>query len=665
MNRVFYISLFFILYLGFHEVRGQASDRLLSKPLSDRNINYDIKAKLDEDKNQLQATQTIYFTNHSPVPIQTLQFYMYLNAFKHTETSFLKGVSNIFGQSFTDRKPSEWGWVHIESIQRGEAGISEKTQYVQYDDGNIQDESVLEVRLERPILPGEKATFYVKWKAQIPKTIARSGHSRDFYFMCHWFPQLGVFQPDDAGVWGWNCHQFVRQNEFYADFGVYNVEITLPEKFVVGASGFLAAEKKNTDGTITRNYVAEDVIDFAWSAYPDFQVLVDKWKHVDIRLLVSPEHKYMGKRYLHAVKFALEYLEKHVGSYPYPYLTIVDPPLHGLRSGMMEYPTLITTGTIYGTPSCVRYMESLVIHEFTHQYFMQMLASNEKEEPWLDEGFVTYFEDRIIDSLYGKKTSLVDIGWAHYGSRELSRLEYTRMRNVREGAPARPGKEFNEGGFKPLIYSKTATTLSTLEQMIGQKKMDTLIHTYFEKWKFKHPKGNDFLSILKEQLATLNDTSLAKSATELFINGIYGSLLLDYSVIGISSEKLPEPQGIFGQNPDVFEYKTGGESPKWLSSIQLSRNGDWIVPVEVVVIFEDGKKESFIWDGKEGIKIIKFTHNHKVISAYIDPNQKISLDINLNNNSMTLKPERVSLWKYALKGFFWVQNLLQALTFLS
>lgn len=122
--------------------------------------------------------------------------------------------------------------------------MTENLKYIQCDDGNLNDQSVIEVLLNDIIAPGDTAIFHLKWKAKIPKTIARCGYSKDFYFLCHWFPQLGVYEKNDNGLWGWNCHQFLRSTEFYADFGNYNIEITADEKFVVGASGCLISEIK-------------------------------------------------------------------------------------------------------------------------------------------------------------------------------------------------------------------------------------------------------------------------------------------------------------------------------------------------------------------------------------------------------------------------------------
>jgi hypothetical protein len=666
MNALF--QCFFLVFLWFvTQNNGIAQcNPYFQQPLSVRPTNYDISLTLNDATKIVDATQSIRFANRTPAPIQQLRFYMYFNSFKNSESTFLKGAPNIFGQSFNDRTQEEWGWIDIQKIER-ENGVdlSNNMHYIQLDDDNTADQSVLEVTLDKPIMPGETAVFKLKWQAHVPKTIARAGYNRDFYLFCHWFPQLGVFEKNKQGQWDWNCHQFFRSTEFYADFGVYDVHITAADKFVMGASGCLISEKKNGNGTTTRHYHVEDVIDFAWSIYPDFLVQEDRWKDVQIRVLIPPEHEALGIRYRTALKFALDYLEKHVGKYPYPSITVVDPPFHGLRSGLMEYPTLVTVGTFYGMPENIRITESLVVHEFVHQYFMGMVASNEKEEPWLDEGFVTYFEDRIIDAAYGDKKALVDLFGYRFDNRELSRLEYTTMSNPREGIIARPAWLFSESNRKSLIYSKTATALRTLQALVGDEKMDEIIKAYFEKWKFRHPKGEDFKAVLKAELTTLPDTLYAHKVYDLFEKSIYDAIVLDYSVSHISNDVLFAPQGIFGKNTADIQYKDGRGARQSLSEVTVQRKGDWIFPVELLVTFEDGSTETLHWSGEEGMKVFEFSGSKKIISAQIDPNYKLSLDVDINNNSMTLQTESAPLWKYALKAIFWVQNVLQTVSFLS
>jgi hypothetical protein len=640
-------------------------DPYFNPPLSARPANYKIDLTLDHAAKTIAARETLTWINQSPDTLQEMRFYMYLNSFKNTESTFLKGATEIFGQDFTNRKADEWGWINIDSIGRqGGRNLTAGLRYIQPDDGNPLDQSVLQVPLDRPLLPGDTLVLHMKFTAKMPKIIARAGYSKDDYFLfVHWFPQAGVYQVNLDGKWGWNCHQFHRMTEFFADFGSYDVTITASKHLVLGASGCLMAEKENTGGTVTRHYHVDDVIDFAWTAYPYFEIYEDRWEHVNIRLLIPPEHCSMAERYIGAVKHSLSYLTKHVGRYPYPTITIVDPPLHALRSGLMEYPTFITVGTFYNMPEWFRNSEALAAHEFAHQYFMAMVASNEKEEAWLDEGFVTWFEDRIVDDAYGRKQSLVDIFGFRYDSRELSRLEYTGMPNPKIGIIARPSWEFVEAR-KELIYSKTATSLETVRNLVGDEVMDKIIMTYFERWKFRHPKGTDFLAVLEEVAKQELGGMMGGMVLTIFKQCIYTTDVCDYAVGNIVNTKMAEPTGLFDDGKGGYQFKKGTMTDQFQSEVILYRQGDMIFPVEVEITFAGGSKIVEKWDGSDRRKVFEYSGSQRVISAHIDPQQKILLDLDLNNNSMTLEPKKSPLVRYATRAVFWIQNVLQTVGFL-
>ncbi len=650
-------ALFFLLSLLW--LRGDLAAQCSTgkPPLSLRPANYEIHVKLDHSSRRVVARQSIKFTNQSPQPITYLRLYMYLNSFKNTETTFLKGAPNVFGQSYVQRLPEEWGWIHIDSFKT-EAGVVLRQRYVQPDDQNPDDESVLHVDLDKPLQPGQTIRFDLSWRAQMPKTIARAGYSKDFYLFCHWFPQLGVWEQKADGGWDWNCHQFFRTTEFYADFGVYDVHINTPKQFVLGASGCLISEKNEANGTITRHYRAEDVIDFAWAIYPRFQVLEDRWRDVQIRILYPPEHGAMAPRYLRTLRFALEWLDKHVGAYPYSSITAIDPPFHGLRSGLMEYPTLITLGTFYGTPERIRTSESLLVHEFVHQYFMGMVATNEKEEAWLDEGFTTYYEDRIIDAMFGPEHALINLPFYGFNSAEQTRLEYTTMPNPREAIVGEPGWLIKERNRKALVYSKTATLLHSVEGILGTELMDDLMRNWFIQWRFKHPRGNDFLAHVDAFLSARQQRELGHRVKNFIETGIYEAKALDYAVTRITVQQPNARTGLFGAVPEQQKYLQQ-QAGQPVTLIEVQRKGDWVQPVELEVTFADGSRQRFVWDGVSGSTTFEISDGRVVVSAEIDPDNRLPIDLDLNNNSMTLKPDHTPLLAYTARITAWLQNLFQ------
>jgi aminopeptidase N len=210
-----------------------------------------------------------------------------------------------------------------------------------------------------------------------------------FFFVAQWFPKFGVYEPTDMRFvvkGGWNCHQFHANSEFYSNHSVYDVKITVPKEYVVGTGGMLIEEKDIDGGRKTVTTRAEDIVDYAWTAWPGYAVYTDQWEHVKIRLLLPKERIEQVARQFNSIKYALEYLTKNVGPYPWPYMTIVDPPSKGGGAGGMEYTTLFTSMSAYKIPDFIHLPEMVTIHEFGHAYFMGILASNEFEEPWLDEG---------------------------------------------------------------------------------------------------------------------------------------------------------------------------------------------------------------------------------------------------------------------------------------
>jgi hypothetical protein len=294
---------------------------------------------------------------------------------------------------------------------------------------------------------------------------------------------------------------------------------------------------------------------------------------------------------------------------------------------------------------------------------MMMLASNEKEEAWLDEGLVTYFEDRIIDHFYGEKNGLIDFHGYRMGNAELSRNEYTGMDNPKEDHAARPGWESN-GRHKGIIYSKTATLLQTMQALLGDEVMDDLIKTYFERWKFKHPRGIDFFAVAKEVIAEHRGGAYSEDMGLLMSEVIAGTNVCDYAVAYVENMENYSEHGLFDDGKGGLVFKNGKPTGVFTATATLHRLGEIILPVEVLFRFEDGTERTEQWDGTARTKAFSFQSKSKIESVHIDPAQKITLDIDLNNNSQTLKPHTTVLWKYTLKAVFWMQNVMQTVGFL-
>ena len=612
-------------------------DPLLENPLSPRIANYTIRGELDHENHQLSAQQEILWINTSPDTIWEVRLYMYVNAFKNLNSTFLKGINGtIFGRDLTTWPDENFGWLSVVKISDDQDhDLTDNQEYIQPDDDNDADQSVLQIALHQAVEPGDSLRLNLEFNEQLPRIIVRTGWApNDYFAFLHWFPQMGVYEQDQQGQWGWNCHQFFRGTEFYADFGVYDVEIIMDQKFVVGSSGCIVEEEWISEEKKKVRMHGEDIIDFAWIAYPEFEEYTDRWNNTIIKMLITPAHRHLAPRFILAVKQVLDYMTDRIGAYPYPMITIVDPPIQALNSGFMEYPTLITVGGFHVFPKSLRSLESLAMHEFLHQYFMGMVASNEKEEAWLDEGFVTYFEDRILDDLYGPKDSYIDLAGYQTGNAEFSRQEYVSLPDPNEFAIATPGWQITDAR-KGIIYSKTALMLKTLEGMVGRQTMDEVMRTYFQKWKFKHPRGQDFIAVAEEVILQSRGESFTSTLSSFFEQTVYEATFVDFRVDQI--------------NPET-------------NSFTVIREGDLVIPVEVKVIFQDESEQILGWDAQMQQWTKSFPSTKKIKSVHIDPDGKIPLDLDINNNSRTLRKNHWVNKKYVAKIMFWVQNTLQTIS---
>ncbi|MFN8258745.1 MAG: M1 family metallopeptidase [Bacteroidales bacterium] len=644
-----------------------------NKVLSPRNASYNIDAKLDVKGKLIDATSQLTWRNITQDTITNLQFHLYLNAFKNTESTFMKESGGTFRGDEAGSEDLSWGYCDIleMKIENGE-NLTSKIKYIQPDDDNNKDQTVIEVKLSDSIMPGEIVKINFKFKSKLPKIFARTGFADNYFFVGQWFPKIGVYEPAGmryAKKGGWNCHQFHAHSEFYSDYGVYHVNITVPKDYVVGATG-QQVEENISGNEKTLKYLAEDVIDFAWTASQRYLDMVDQWQDVKIRLLIQPEHKDMADRYFESAKVALDYFSRHLGAYPYQILTIIDPPMKGINdpsingsgSGGMEYPTLITGGTVAWLPKGIRTVENVTVHEFGHQYFMGIIATNEFEEAWLDEGMNSYFETLIMDATYGDKTSMFDIAGFRMGDTEMNRTGYAYNDNRSLAESFRYAWEYPIGTYGMMSYSKPATFMNTLHRLVGNECMDEIMKTYYKRWKFRHPSSTDFINIVNEVVEKKHGEKFGTDMNWFFEQVLYGSGICDYKLQRIVNNKLTKPDGLFDKNGNKVSIdEIGADSLKnYESKVLVTRLGDVVMPVEVLIRFEDGQEITKTWDGMTRSVEFKFLSNSKILYAQIDPQHKLLVDVNLSNNSIQLEQNTNPVWKYSVKFLFWLQNVLQS-----
>ena len=633
-------------------------------PLSPRIANYDMQVSLDVVEKKLSGKTTLTWKNPGSSFVHDLQFHLYYNAFKNSESTFLKesgDIPDFFFETLVEE--CGWSWSQIVQIEDHHGNdLSKGLSYIHPDDDNEKDQTVLRVELVEPVPPGDSIVVDFSWEAKVPKAMIRTGYNMDYYFFAQWFPKVGVYEP--AGTRfaiedQWNCHQYHANGEYYSDFGTYHVALTVPKGYIVGASGSLIKMEEQGEFA-TWHFFAPDVIDFTWTPSPHFIIQKDKWRDVDISLLSYPGHEHFADRYFQTVKNAFEYLDKHVGKYPYSTLTMVDPPIHGLFTGGMEYPTLITSISVCFLPTDLKTVETLVTHEFIHQYFMQMVATHEQEEPWMDEGLTTYYEGRILDHFAGQNTSFVDWAGIKIGSSEYNRWEFFASLDQNIADLTFKARDYKHGGYGPIAYNKTAIWLKTLEGIIGRQTFDLAMKTYFEKWKFKHPDREDLISTFNTVVSAEHGDTFGPDLNWFFDQVIYGTETCDYAVGALDVRKMKSPSGYLDTTDDCIAQTDNAEL--FESKIILRRLGDMKLPVDVLISFDNGEQVLEYWDGLARSHDFIFEGKSKVAQVEIDPEKKIWIDCNFNNNSRSVQRQTKGVRKYWLKAVVAAQQLMESIT---
>jgi hypothetical protein len=460
--------------------------------LAPRVASYGIDAVLDPQAREVSGSAVVRWRNPTRTPTDELFVHLYLNAFANNRTSLLTGMREA-GERFLSRYPDAWGRIDLAAIHLGERDVTGDLQFVSPDDGNPHDRTLARLPLAKPVRPGETIELRFDFVARLPRLFMRAGHAAPFFFVAQWFPKLAVFKDGQ-----WRAHQYHAVSEFFADFGTYDVRLTVPSAYVVGATGELRDEHDNGDGTKTVTVHADDVHDFAWTADPRFRVVEEHVGDVRVRLLVQPHHLDQAPRYLGALRAAIARYADWFGPYPYPVLTVVDPGPGGFGAAGMEYPMLITVGTAWWMPAGLRFPEMITVHEFGHQYWYGMVANDEVNEAWLDEGINSYVEGAIMDDTYGAEHSYVDLFGFGVGALALERFRYLAAGEW-DPIDTPSFKMLDRDSYASTVYAKAALVLRTIDRALGDDRLRDALRAYFDTWRFRHPSSHDWRTLVDER----------------------------------------------------------------------------------------------------------------------------------------------------------------------
>ncbi len=519
-------------------------------PYFQQEVNYKIKATLNDAKHELSAYEEITYINNSASSLTYIYFHLWPNAYKNHKTDLAKQFLSQGNSQFYFSKPEERGY--IDSL---EFKVNGKIVKVEYDGVH---EDICKIILNTPLKSLDTILISTPFHVKLPDAkFSRLGHSGQAYYITQWYPKPAVIDNE-----GWHQMPYLNQGEFYSEYGSFDVSITLPKNYLLAATGdridakeeeaWLMSKVKETQLLISANQLKSkknefpvssnetktvrfrqsNVHDFAWFADKRYHVLKDRItlpnsREVDTWIYFTDNEADLWKKALEYVDDATLYYSYMLGDYPYNHVTAVDGVI--AAGGGMEYPNI----TIIGESSNAFNLETTIMHEVGHNWFYGILGSNERENPAMDEGLNSLYEMRYIRAKYptktlteliGKDSSFKFLGLNKLKHDESYKLSYLLAARKNTDQPiAKTSTEFTSYNYGAIVYAKTAIAFDYLMHSVGEERFDEGMKFYFDNWKFKHPSSTDLLKTLEYH----SGTELGWFAEEM----ILGKDKLDYKII--------------------------------------------------------------------------------------------------------------------------------------
>ncbi|MFI5172018.1 MAG: M1 family metallopeptidase [Chitinophagales bacterium] len=486
-----------------------------------QNVDYEINVTLDDNKHELTGSMAMRYQNNSPDDLSFIWIHLWPNAYKNNHTAFAKQKVASGSTDFQYAKDADRGYIDGFDFM-----VGGETVKLIYDEENPD---IAKLILNQPVKSGEtiniKTTFHVK----IPLCFSRMGHDGQQYQLTQWFPKPAVYDR-----FGWHPIPYLDQGEFYSEFGNFHVYITVPDNYIVGASGDLltksevekldqlAAEtpKKNfvakdmafppsSSQTKTLEYRLENAHDFAWFADKRFNVIKSEITLPESERIVKTYAYFTNKhagQWLQACNYidrAVLFYSDKVGEYPWNVAQAVDGALGVGSAGGMEYPTITVISGSYGASE----LDNVITHEVGHNWFYGILGSNERDHPWMDEGINSYYENRYMDEYYGtrdllgippKISSLLGIDTSSSDNVIWNATQITSRQNKSQPINL-SSNDYTFINYGLEVYSRPAYFLRYIADWLGQEEFDRIMRKYYKTYEFKHVYPDDMQRIFEEE----------------------------------------------------------------------------------------------------------------------------------------------------------------------
>ena len=577
-----------------------------------QHVEYFMDINMDVSDFTFSGKQKLIYTNNSPDTINKVYYHLFFNAFRpgsqmDIRSRTIKDPDSRVGNRIFELNPKDYGSLDIVSLeQNGKEIVFE------------QKETILLVRLEKPLLPGKKTELSMVFEGQVPLQIRRSGKMNKegvHLTMTQWFPKLAEYDFE-----GWHPNPYIAR-EFHGVWGDYTVNITIDKSYVIGGTGYLKnaneighgysdKNKEKKEETLTWEFYAPNVHDFAWAADPDYVHDIQQSESgVDLHFFYKPDAgEENWKKLQEDTLGLLDYFEENIGPYPWKQYSVIQGGDGGMEYAMC---TMITGKRSY--PS----LFGVTAHELAHSWFQHILANNEAKHPWMDEGFTEYITSLAEKSVFGKPSL-----FPHKSSYD----SYYMINKIQLQNPAltieqpltihsdRYDYNFTYGASS---YSKGAVFLSQLGYIIGKENLSKTIKRYYNEFKFKHPTPNDF----KRVAEIVSDLEL-----EWYLN--------DWTR---TTNKVDYDLNLFEKDSRSLSIKRIGRIPMPLEILVSFRDGStamYYIPIDLMQGNKTFDNDIIIlepWSWVNADYIFKIQGNKKVLKIEIDPSKRLA-DVNQLKN---------------------------------
>lgn len=627
MKHLFFLfSAFMITTLGWSQSYFQ------------QEVNYKINVELDDEKNILSGFETFEYINRSPNELDFIYIHLWPNGYANNETALAKQLYSMNNMVLEYANEEEKGYIDSLDFK-----VNQEPAKWEYDPEHID---ICKLILNQPLKPGGKIEVSTPFKVKIPSgDISRLGHVGESYQITQWYPKPAVYDVD-----GWHQMPYLTQGEFYSEYGSFDVTITLPENYVVGATGDLQTEseiafleeraaqtkkafdekefeKRTFDESFptssktkkTIRYTQKNVHDFAWFADKRYEVLKGEVKLPNSERMVTswamfvPENYEIWEDAIEYLNDATFYYSKWNGDYPYNQVTAVDGTISA--GGGMEYPNV----TVIGNSGTKELLEVVIVHEVGHNWFYGLLGSNERDHAWMDEGLNTLNEIRYMQTKYPDNTRLSDMarGAAHrihfhdLNHQDMSDITYRMVAAYGLDQPIElPSADYSSLNYGSIVYAKTGLVFSYLKDYLGDEVFDNAMQKYYDEWHYKHPQPEDLKAILEKETG--------KDLSWVFVDLIQTTKQIDYKIKNVK----------VGGDKATVNVKNVGQidGPIRVDAIKLGKvvESNWLDPGETKTTFSGSNHDQYVIDANRQIPEVNRNNNYWTKKGLFHRTEKFS-----------------------------------------